>query len=410
MNNNREELQNYYNDLFKYGNYKRIDNIPDEYKTQEMCDRYAKNKTFDIRLIPEKFITQEICEKYLKKGGNLNNIPKLDKLDLEKLCNIYMDLRISNFKDIPDELLTQEMCNKYTQRIGFDIKAVPDRFMTQEMISKYLKNKGHSILDIPESFRTYEMYEQYIKDGGLISNVPDKYLNQEIYNIYARVTASKIKDELSEIPDKFKSQELYDSYLTGGGDLFGVPEEFRNRKWHERYIEEDDQKARHDQDNEINVKKVYFFLLKIWDKIQNNKDLTDKEITILVNLNRFYEQDIEKYFSLNSLYKKIMEARDIVSDIAYITKAPEDSKNYGVDKSIDFDKEYKKIEKDVLNGNKEFIEQLDENHDEWADYSYSGDVYDNEYIKDTLYKNNSCMGPYLVNDNYFKEDDSYKRK
>ena len=89
MNNNREELQNYYNDLFKYGNYKRIDNIPDEYKTQEMCDRYAKNKTFDIRLIPEKFITQEICEKYLKKGGNLNNIPKLDKLDLEKLCNIY---------------------------------------------------------------------------------------------------------------------------------------------------------------------------------------------------------------------------------------------------------------------------------------------------------------------------------
>ena len=43
--------------------FRIIDSIPDQYKTQEMCDRVVSEDLFLTVYCPDKYITQKICHK-----------------------------------------------------------------------------------------------------------------------------------------------------------------------------------------------------------------------------------------------------------------------------------------------------------------------------------------------------------
>ena len=62
-----------------------FERVPDEFKTQEMCDVAVFDYHWNIDLVPEKFITPEICVSAVERNGlTIKYVP--EKLKTKELC------------------------------------------------------------------------------------------------------------------------------------------------------------------------------------------------------------------------------------------------------------------------------------------------------------------------------------
>ena len=97
---NKDKLQRYINRLSSY--QMSINDIPEEYRTDEICDiyikRYINSDRFDINVIPATY--------------NGRYMTFIKRRFIEKYSDNLLMYRVK-FKDIPEEYRTDEICDIY---------------------------------------------------------------------------------------------------------------------------------------------------------------------------------------------------------------------------------------------------------------------------------------------------------
>ena len=104
-------------------------NIPDHFKTQDMCIEAVRIEPFLLACIPDHFKTQGMCNQAVcNMPCTLLFVP--DHLRTQKMCNEIMHAMPKAFHRIPDCFKTQDKCKKAVEKDRRMLKYVSDHFET----------------------------------------------------------------------------------------------------------------------------------------------------------------------------------------------------------------------------------------------------------------------------------------
>ena len=137
-----------------------IREIPDHFKTQEMCNETVAQFSYPLRYVPDHLKTQEMCSQAV-----LNN-PAVFFLVLghpktKELCIKSLEEEPWQLKYVPDNFITQKMCDKAVRDYLFSLQSVSDWFGTFEQLNLWY--------DGDYNYNDHEMiecYEGYKKRKG----------------------------------------------------------------------------------------------------------------------------------------------------------------------------------------------------------------------------------------------------
>ena len=88
-----------------------FDCIPDQYETEEMCDRVFSKDPFLILYCPDKHKTQEMCEKIISGDlFSLRCVPDYNKS--EQMCEEAVDDCLAALKFVPNWFATSKKIKK----------------------------------------------------------------------------------------------------------------------------------------------------------------------------------------------------------------------------------------------------------------------------------------------------------
>ena len=109
--------------------------VPNQFKTQEMCERAVEKAPWCLVYVPDEFKTREMCSRAVDQYPWC--LPFVsDHLKTEEMCLKAVDQFVLCFQDIPDQFKSQEMCLKAVKKYPWCLKYVPDWFVTKEMCEK----------------------------------------------------------------------------------------------------------------------------------------------------------------------------------------------------------------------------------------------------------------------------------
>jgi hypothetical protein len=178
--------------------------IRNEFKTQDICDNAVKYKPFNFMNVPERCKTLELCD-YAVKSNSSNFMYVPDKYKTQEMCDYAVKSHSSNFMYAPERCKTQEMCDYAVKSNSLCIEFVPDEFKTQEMCDYAVKSNSSNFMYVPDSCKTQEMCDHAVKsDSSNFMNVPDSCKTQELCDYAVKSNSLCI----ALVPDRFKTQEL----------------------------------------------------------------------------------------------------------------------------------------------------------------------------------------------------------
>ena len=164
----------HHNGILKY--------TPFALKTYENCLDAVTRNACNIKYVPRKFKTVELCLAAIQNNANvyLKHIPK-------RIVSYQSAVTINSwvFIDIPDELKTEEMCWKAVKDNKYLFQYVPQSLMTKELWMYAIEDYEQNINYLPEHIiKEYDLLHSYVKNGELHSLVlgeyPDDRKNQQI--------------------------------------------------------------------------------------------------------------------------------------------------------------------------------------------------------------------------------------
>ena len=167
--------------------------VPNEYKTQEMCEFVVKKHACSIQYVPEQFKIKKMCERVVEIGPSwcLDFVPQYRTL---LMCKSAVERNIWHFDSIPDEFKTQEMCERTVEtRPTLFFEDVPEYFLMPKMFE---------LCEYPIAEEEVEEEEEYVnreRVQKLIAMVCVEACKQR------KVQKTKIKEELLPIawhPDR----------------------------------------------------------------------------------------------------------------------------------------------------------------------------------------------------------------
>ena len=129
-----------------------VKDIPDNLKTQKMCNRASEATPYALRYVPEHFITQEMCE----DPAVFFLIP--DRFKIQEMYKKAAKVDPWQLKDAPDYFKTQKMCDKEARDYLFSLQHFPNWFVTQEQINLWYDDKY-----VYDDDRMIEWYKGYKK-------------------------------------------------------------------------------------------------------------------------------------------------------------------------------------------------------------------------------------------------------
>ena len=146
-----------------------FNDIPDELKTQAMCDIAFYENSKNLIYVPEKFLTQSMCDSaFTKNPIILEHIPK--KYITQNMCDIaannpHISKNMINyiFEYIPIEFLTQSMCDSAFGYNPRNIRYTPKEYITQSMCDRAFGREPWNILYIPKEYITQNMRETAVR-------------------------------------------------------------------------------------------------------------------------------------------------------------------------------------------------------------------------------------------------------
>jgi hypothetical protein len=127
------------------------------------CDRVLANYR-DLKLVPEEFKTEE-------------------------LCNLALNITYHALPFVDQDLITSELCEKLVSKDGFAIQVIPDEFITKELCFKAAEN-GTTLSLIPSAYYSEELILLVFKNGKHqpdINDVPSKFISESLLEEYVKI-------------------------------------------------------------------------------------------------------------------------------------------------------------------------------------------------------------------------------
>ena len=139
---NNEEYQKWLDEVKKNG--MELENVPEKYKTMEMCEMAVDYHGQFLEFVPLELRTKELCELAVSTSGWALEFVPID-MRTPELCEIAVKEDGLNLEFVPEELKTFEFCDM-----------VVDSFIIKEseyadIVSKMILSGSHAI--IPENLQ-----------------------------------------------------------------------------------------------------------------------------------------------------------------------------------------------------------------------------------------------------------------
>ena len=125
-----------------------LKDVPNEFKTLNLCLMAIKANGLALEYIPIQFQTETICKLAVKQNPMaLEFVP--DGLKTLKICTIAIKNGESGFhslKFISNNFLTEQLCITAIKKSVFAIKYIPNTCMTK-VVKSYIKRKYSDIIE-----------------------------------------------------------------------------------------------------------------------------------------------------------------------------------------------------------------------------------------------------------------------
>jgi hypothetical protein len=109
-----------------------LEYVPDEHKTEELCEYAICNDVESYKFIPMNLFTDKICKLIVFEYRELNIIP-VDKITYE-LCKLSVKINARTLANVPDNLVTKELCKMAVQYHGdYAIEFIPANMIDDEI-------------------------------------------------------------------------------------------------------------------------------------------------------------------------------------------------------------------------------------------------------------------------------------
>lgn len=174
--------------------------VPQQYITQEICDRAVKNDSYNFRSVPNKFKTKEMCEMLIKdpryvsvQPGALEHIP--EQFITQELCDRFIILGrdFYSFEYIPTKYINKEIREAIVMRyheiaraeqltLTPILKNMSEDIMTQQMCEEAVKEQIDNLLYVPDKYLSHKMRKIVVKKYGLI--IDRLILNEPKFDFY----------------------------------------------------------------------------------------------------------------------------------------------------------------------------------------------------------------------------------
>ena len=156
-----------YEDMLKRG-WGNLEQVPDEYKTPELCMEFVKLCGYNLKYVPEEMKTREMCLEAYRNAPAPDSFPEIvasipdknivfqclvDSLDRPDAASFASAMRPEQFDDrIADYLVDID---------GNSLQYMPEKMHTEERLFRAVLSSGNQALlsrNIREELKTDELY------------------------------------------------------------------------------------------------------------------------------------------------------------------------------------------------------------------------------------------------------------
>jgi len=167
----KKEIYDFYLVLVKIDGLS-LKNVPDEFKTPDLCSAAVNNSSLSLEFVPEHLKTKEICLNAVNKdGGALLFVPHVLKGELY-LIAIQNGASLS---DVPIDQRDEKISETAVRNHPYDLEFVPEDLKTKEICMLAVSNHGSLLEIVPEHLKTKEIcLEAVNNDVNALEFVPDE--------------------------------------------------------------------------------------------------------------------------------------------------------------------------------------------------------------------------------------------
>ena len=97
-----------------------LESYPNQYKTQELCNRPVNNYLFTTLFVVDWSKPQEMCIRAVSTCFVLYFVP--DRYNIQEMCDKALNNYANALKSVFDLYKTKEMCNKVVSKNTFFVK------------------------------------------------------------------------------------------------------------------------------------------------------------------------------------------------------------------------------------------------------------------------------------------------
>lgn len=155
-----------------------IKEVPDEFKTPELCKIAVEEDGMALKYVPDKLKTPELCKIAVEDGGmTLEYVP--DKLITFELCKLAVEDDVTSLSCVPDKFKTPELCKIAVEDIGSALEYIPDRLKTPELCRIAVEESGWALEYVPDKLKTPELCKTAVEqNSSALQFVPDRLKEQ----------------------------------------------------------------------------------------------------------------------------------------------------------------------------------------------------------------------------------------
>ena len=105
----------------------RLEDVPEQFKTQEICNRAVNKKPYSLKYVPERFKTQEMCNRAVKADpSRLEDVP--EQFKRLEMCLKALKCDINLFDKVPERFNEDPKCDELGRCKGGDGKCEASYF------------------------------------------------------------------------------------------------------------------------------------------------------------------------------------------------------------------------------------------------------------------------------------------
>ena len=119
---------------------RNLEFIPDQYKTQMMCERAVEDEQETLEFVPDQYNIQMMCETAFEKYTRAIEFVR-DQYKTKGICNEAVEAYPCTLKFVPDKYKTQMICEKAFEKPWLLLlEYAPDYFKTLEACDKAVRD------------------------------------------------------------------------------------------------------------------------------------------------------------------------------------------------------------------------------------------------------------------------------